>query len=110
MSLSPLSLWLVIIFGGLLTFAIRLSFILLLGRYETPTGLQRGLRFVPPAVLFAIIIPELILKDGAPNLTLSNLRLLAGLLAALVAWKTRNALLTVVVGMVVLWILQAIAA
>jgi branched-subunit amino acid transport protein len=108
MSLSPLSLWLVLILGGLITFAIRLSFIVLLGRYETPSGLQRALRYVPPAVLSAIILPELIMQDGAPSFALSNVRLLAGLLATLIAWKTRNAIITVIVGMAALWILQAL--
>jgi branched-subunit amino acid transport protein len=37
-----------------------------------------------------------------------NFRLLAGLGGALVAWKTRNVLLTILVGMALLWILEAV--
>jgi branched-subunit amino acid transport protein len=101
-----MTLWLTMIAGGLLTFGIRLSFILLLGRWQPPVLLQRSLRFVPPAVLTAIIVPELVMQGGTLNLALGNLRLLAGLLAILVAWRSKNALLTIGIGMAALWILQ----
>jgi branched-subunit amino acid transport protein len=39
--------------------------------------------------------------------SLGNTRLVAGALAALVAWRTKNVLLTIGVGMAALWILQA---
>jgi branched-subunit amino acid transport protein len=94
--------------GGLLTFLTRLSFIALLGRVETPPALARALRFVPPAILSAIILPELVLRDGALWLSPSNERLAAGLFAALVAWYTRNVLATIGAGMAVLWGLQAL--
>jgi branched-subunit amino acid transport protein len=100
--------WLVLIAGGVITFAIRLSFILLFGRLEVPPWLQRALRFVPPAVLTAIIAPELFLSDGNFDLSLGNTRLLAGGLAILVAWKTKNVFLTILAGMATLWILQAL--
>ena len=103
-----MTLWLLIIACGLLTFATRLSFILLLGRVTIGGSLQRALRFVPPAVLSAIILPEVVLTQGALNLAPGNPRLLAGLAATLIAWRTRNVLLTIAVGMGTLWIAQAL--
>ena len=103
-----MTLWIVILLMGLVTYGLRLSLIALMGRFEVPPLVSRGLRFVPPAVLSAIILPELLLPGGKLNLTLSNARLLAGLLAILVAWRTRNVLLTVGAGMVGLWILQSV--
>lgn len=94
--------------AGLVTFAIRLSFIALLGRVEVPPLLTRALRFVPAAVLSAIIVPELLVRDGAPDLSPWNPRLLAGLLAALVAWRTRSVVVTIGAGMLALWALQAL--
>ena len=94
--------------GGLLTFLTRLSFIALLGRFETPPRLARALRFVPPAILSAVIVPELVLRQGALALSPGNERLVAGLAAVLVAWATRNVLATIAVGMGVLWALQAL--
>ncbi|BDG09818.1 AzlD domain-containing protein [Anaeromyxobacter paludicola] len=96
--------------AGLLTFLIRLSFIALLGRVETPPLLARALRLVPPAVLSAIILPELLLRRGAVDLSLGNVRLLAGLLATGVAIWTRNVLATIGAGMAALWLLQYLVA
>ena len=101
--------WLpVLAVAGLVTFAIRLSFIALLGRLEPSLAVTRALRFVPPAVLSAIILPELLVRDGAVALEPGNLRLLAGAVAALVAWWTRSVVLTIAAGMAALWTLQAL--
>ena len=103
-----MSMWGIMILAGLLTYATRLSFILLIGRRPVPPVLGRVLRFIPPSVLTAIIFPELFMKDGALNISFGNARLLAGVLAALVAWRTKSAVLTIVVGMAALWLLQLI--
>lgn len=95
--------------AGLLTFATRLSFIALLGRARTPPLLARALRLVPPAVLSAIILPDLVLRGGSPDLSPRNPRLVAGVVAAGVALLGRNVLLTIAAGMGTLWALQALA-
>ena len=101
-----MNIWLVMILAGLLTLATRLSFILLLERIRVPEWFRRGLRFVPVAVLSAIILPELTSPTGSLFLSWRNPQLLAGVVAILVAWKTRNVLLTIVVGMGALLVLQ----
>ena len=103
-----MTLWIVMILMGAVTYGLRLSLIALMGRFEVPPLVSRGLRFVPPAVLSAIIVPELVQPTGALNLSLGNLRLVAGVLAIFVAWRTRNVLLTVGAGMAGLWLLQSI--
>jgi branched-subunit amino acid transport protein len=109
MSAETLTIWLALIAGGSITYATRLSFILFFSRREPPAGLLRALRFVPAAVLSAIIFTELLLRDQALWISPGNPRLVAGVLAALVAWRTRNVLLTLVAGMAALWILQVLA-
>ena len=106
--MSTPALWLTIAGAGAVTFALRLSFIALLGRTETPLFLGRALRFVPAAVLTAVVIPLLFYENGALEASLGNERLLAGLVAALVAWRTRSVLFTLGGGMATLWALQAI--
>lgn len=106
--MSPLWLWLTIIIVGLLTFGIRLSFIAFLGEAEVAPLLQQALRFVPVAVLSALIAPALLISNGTLAISLTNSRLLAGLLAILVAWRTKNVLLTIAAGMTCLLILQAV--
>lgn len=102
--------WLIIIGMGVVTYGIRLSAIALLGQREFPQIIQRALRFVPPAVLSAIIFPELFQPSGQFDLALTNVRLLAGVLASIVAWRTKNVLATIIVGMIALWVLQALLA
>jgi branched-subunit amino acid transport protein len=98
--------WLIMLAVGLLTFGMRLSLIALAGRLTMPPVIQRALRYVPPAVLSAIVFPELFLQAGQFDLSLNNERLIAGLLAAVVAWRTRNVLLTIAAGMAVLLLLS----
>jgi len=100
------NIWLVMIVGGLITFGMRFSLIYLFGRFQVPETMRRALHYVPPAVLSAIIFPELFLRDGHWALSLDNYRLLAGLAAILVAWFSKNTLITIIVGMVVLFLLQ----
>jgi branched-subunit amino acid transport protein len=92
---------------GLLTFLTRLSFIVLLERIKLPDAFQRALRFVPIAVLSAIIAPELGYINNALALSPANPRLLAGIIATLVAYFTKNVVWTIVAGMAAFWILQA---
>jgi branched-subunit amino acid transport protein len=103
-----MSLWLVILLAGLLTFGTRLSFILLLDRIKVPDWFRRGLRFVPVAVLSAIILPDLATHNATLDLSLRNPQLYAGALAVLVAWRTKNVLLTILAGMVALLVFQAL--
>jgi branched-subunit amino acid transport protein len=102
------NIWLVLLLGGLLTFGMRFVFVYLLGRFEVPETVRRALRFVPPAVLTAIVFPELLLRSGQLDLSPVNFRLLAGVAAILVAWRTKNTLLTILVGMGVLVLLELV--
>lgn len=99
-------LWLIVAGISLGAYAARVSFLLLAGRVPMPVFVKRALRFVPPAVLAAIVLPALLVRDNAIDLALTNDRLIAGLAAGVVAWRTRNVILTIVVGMGLLWLLQ----
>ena len=103
-----MNIWLIIGIAGLVTFATRLSFIFLLDRIQVPDWFRRGLRFVPVAVLSAIILPELTSPNGALNLSWRNPQLLAGAVTILVAWRTKNVILTIIAGMAALLVFQAI--
>ena len=101
-----MTIWLTMLFAGALTYLTRLSFIQLLADREVPPLLMKALRFVPPAVLTAIIFPELFIQDGSLSVHLGNGRLIAGVVAILVAWRTKSTLLTILVGMAVLLVVQ----
>jgi branched-subunit amino acid transport protein len=101
-----MTIWVTIIIVGLLTYGTRLSSIVLLGHKKIPASLSRTLRFVPPAVLSALIFPALLLSSDNQTISLLNERLIAGLIAAIIAWRTKNVMLTIIVGMVVLLLLR----
>lgn len=101
---------LIILAAAALTFAIRFSFIGLQGRHEFPIGVKRALRFVPASVLAAIVWPAIVAPDHQLDLSLDNARIIAAILAAIVAWRTRNILATLAVGMSALWLLQALTS
>lgn len=89
------------------TFGVRYPVLTLVGKLKLPEIVLRALRYVPSAVLSAIIFPAVVFPDGPQmRLGLDNPRVLAVIVAGLVSWKTKNLLLTIVVGMVALWILQ----
>jgi branched-subunit amino acid transport protein len=102
---SQIAIWLAILGGMLATYTTRLSFILLVPPDRMPPWFRRGLRFVAPAVLAGLVSTELVGTPGSLNLTADNHKLLAGAIAALVAWRSRNAWLTILTGMAALWIL-----
>jgi len=96
------SLFLVIATG---TFLLRFSVIALWGKIGTvPDSIERGLRFIPPAVLSALVLPAIVTSGGHFEI---GPPAAAGLVAILVARKTRNVFLTIVAGMAALWIIQA---
>jgi branched-subunit amino acid transport protein len=101
-----MKLWLVFLLGGLATYAMRLSFIYMLGKVDVPQRLRQALRFVAPAVLSAIVAPELLMPGGVMDLNFHNYRLIAGLAAIVVAWRSKNTIVTIVLGMAVLIALQ----
>ena len=105
--MSTMTMALSILGMGLITYLIRLSLFLLPDRVVLPPWLLRALRYVPAAVLSAIIFPELFLPNGALDISLGNERLLAGLVAIVIAWRTRNVFIIVAAGMIALWLLQA---
>jgi branched-subunit amino acid transport protein len=98
--------WWIMIIGGLFTFLTRLSFIAIFSRKAMPPIVQRALRYVPPAVLSTIALQGLLFPQGHLDISLSNPRWMAGLIAGLVAWRTRNALLTIIAGMLIMVLFQ----
>lgn len=106
--MSKASIWLLFIAVGLGTFTLRFLFIYLFGKIAMPNWLSRALRFVPAAALAALVFPALTHPAGQLDISLNNFRLLAGLGGAVVAWRTKNVLLTILIGMILLWSLQAV--
>lgn len=98
--------WTAIVLAGIGTFTMRASFLALAHKLrEVPPWAERILRQIPPAALAALVVPALVRPHGEFDLT--QWRLVAGLVAALVAWRTKNVALTLVIGIGALMLLQA---
>jgi branched-subunit amino acid transport protein len=86
---------------GAVTYLPRLLPVLLLSSKKLPPLVETWLRYVPVAVLSAMLLPALAVNDGALDFSGSNLFLWAAVPTFLVAWKTRSLFGSVVVGMAV---------
>jgi branched-subunit amino acid transport protein len=99
--------WVAIILSGIGTYAMRASFLVFAHRLaDVPPSVQRLLRQIPSAALASIVVPALLRPHG--EIDLFQGRFVAGAAAGLVAWRTRNIALTLVVGMGVLMLIDAL--
>lgn len=92
----------IIIGMAVVTFFTRFGALALLRKIGLPGWFERWLKHVPTAILTALIAPSLFLPQGYIDLSLSNHYLLAGAIAALVAYIRQNAVLTMGLGLTVI--------
>ena len=104
---ATLAFWIVVVAVGALNYLSRLSFIALFARLRMPSLVGRALRYVPAAMLTAIVVPAVVLPGpGEVDAALADAKLAAALVATLVAWRTRSTTATIVAGMAALWLAQ----
>ena len=96
--------WIIIAGMTFVTLLPRIVPILFLSGRKMPRLVERWLSLIAPAILSALLLPELLLdrSDSAPSLSFYNLYLLAALPTLLVAWKTKSLFGAVVTGIVTL--------
>ena len=89
--------WATVVAGGLGTYAIRSSFMVVAHRFEQlPESVIRILRMIPPAALAALTLPALVRPEG--ELDVFNPRFAAGVVAGVIGYVTRSVLATLVAG------------
>jgi branched-subunit amino acid transport protein len=93
-----------LIFAGmaLVTYFTRYTMIATLGR-DIPSLLRRWLRYVPPAVLAALVVPAALAPQGRLE---PGPRAWAALVGAICAWRTRSVIWTLLGGLVTFWLLN----
>lgn len=106
--MTPSQEFLLILGMTAVTFGVRYLTLVAVSRIPLPESLFRALRYVPPAVLSAIIAPAVLMGPSGLNISKANAPLFASLVAILVAWRSRNLLLTIVLGMLALWTWKAL--
>lgn len=89
MSYSTPTIWLIIVALGIGTMMIRFSFLGLLGGKDMPPWVLRHLRYTPVAVLPGLVMPLLVWPDATGG-AVDPLRLLAGFVAFVLGYRTKN--------------------
>jgi branched-subunit amino acid transport protein len=85
----------------LVTFGLRYILLLLSDHVVFSNGMQRALRYIPPAVLTAIIVPAALIPDGKTlHLSLGNAYLIGAVATVVIGKLFRNLLVTIMGGMV----------
>lgn len=91
---------------GVGTYLSRSIFILALAKKKIPNSVLVALQFVAPAVLGSLIIALLIEESGSVAIGIPEVAALA--VGGAVTYKTRNHILTLVIGMTVYWVVRAL--
>ena len=100
-------IWLVMILGGIFTFGTR--FVMLSGwvAHGLPKWLVDALVFVPIAVLTAILVPAVLIDPATQHIVvIGNARVVAAVVATIIALLTRNVIATISSGLATLWLVQ----
>jgi branched-subunit amino acid transport protein len=92
-------IFLTILGMAVVTYLPRLLPVALLSSRSLPPLVVAWLRYVPVAVLAAMLFPSVVVQESRVNLGADNLFFWAALPTLLVAWKTRSLFAPVVAGM-----------
>ena len=96
-------LWTLAVIAGLagVTVLTRSFFFMSDKPWHLPAWAQRGLQYAPIAALSAVVIPEIVMSQGQLIGTWQDARLFAAAAGTAVYFRTKNVLLTIVLGMAV---------
>ena len=95
--------WTLAVIAGLagVTVLTRCFFFISDKPWHLPGWAQRGLQYAPIAALSAVVIPEIVMSQGHLIGTWQDARLFAAAAGTVVYFRTKNVLLTIVLGMAV---------
>lgn len=104
--MSNSTFWIVISVISVATIIMRGSFILTAGRFKLSDKFTDILKFIPASVLAALVAPAIFYHEGMVDALQGKERLVAGIIALLIAYKTRNIFFTILTGMGTLYLMQ----
>ena len=96
-------LWTLVVIVGLaaVTVLTRSFFFMSSKPWHLPGWAQRGLQYAPIAALSAVVVPEIVMSQGQLISTVLDARLFAAAAGAITYFRSKNVLLTIVLGMAV---------
>ena len=95
-----------IIVGLVTTFIFRGGFIIFGTTKPFPKIIEEFLDYIPVAAMFAIASAHILFTQTEQSLEFSLIEIIAGAIALISAWLSKNLFITLSVGMSALWIVQ----
>ena len=91
-----------VIIGLSVVTVVARSFVFLSNQdWQLPHWAQRGLQYAPIAALSAVVVPEIVMSQGALITTWQDARLFAAAAGMVIYFSKRDVLLTIIGGMAV---------
>jgi len=103
-------MWILILGMALVTYLLRYLPLVCLRHVEIPAWFRRWLELAPAAILAAMLAPTVFIAEERIDLSFDNINVWAALPAALIAWRTRNIMLTMLAGMAASALIQQLAS
>ena len=97
--------WLLITYCGLITFLTRFSMIALLKKEMFNERIREVLSYVPSAIFPAIIFPAIFLNNAGSIQIDDNPKILAAIIATIIAILSRSIIATIFSGLASYWFL-----
>lgn len=104
--IAPNYFWLNIALLALGTISIRFSLIAISGRVKITARMQEIFSYIPAAILPALITPMVFFHQGSVEWLIGKERALILLLATVVCAFTRSTLITIIFGLVTLYMVR----
>ena len=99
-------IWGAIILSGIVTFGIRFLPLSFLMPRQLPLFMQNGMKYVPIAVLTPIVINAVLVNQNNAIIVDATPQILAALIAFVVAILFKSIILTLIAGLLVIWIAE----
>lgn len=95
--------WVLIFCMAAITFGIRYVLLATSGRWTLPPNIERSLKYVPVAVLSAIIIQTILVQSDDGTLSVNHAFLWSAVVAFVVARLSESLMTTVIAGLLFYW-------
>lgn len=99
---------LIILGMSIVTYFPRALPIIVLSKIQTPQWFMRWLRYIPIAVLSALLVPQILISEDMVNISINNKNLIAAIPCFIIAYKTKNLFITVLTGIITMLLLNLI--
>lgn len=95
---------------SIVTYLPRALPIVILSKIKMPEWFLQWLKYIPIAVLSALLVPGLLIAENRVDISLGNNKLLAAIPCILLAYLSKNLFVTVLSGIVIMFLLNLLTS